>query len=72
MNIKMIPLSKLVPSRTNVRKTGTSIGIDELAASIAAHGTHVIVRKTAPTVLLMTLAPCLPAPGIDAQDPLPA
>jgi ParB family chromosome partitioning protein len=38
MNIKMISLNKLVPSRNNVRKTGTSIGVDELAASIVAHG----------------------------------
>jgi len=38
MNIQMIPLNKLIPSPANVRKTGTGIGIDELAASIAAHG----------------------------------
>ena len=38
MNIEMIPLNKLVPSPTNVRKTGTLTGIDELAASIKAHG----------------------------------
>lgn len=38
MNIRMIPLTKLVPSTANVRKTGASIGIDELAASIEAHG----------------------------------
>jgi hypothetical protein len=38
MNIQMIPLSALVPSRANVRKTGSKIGIDELASSIAAHG----------------------------------
>jgi ParB family transcriptional regulator, chromosome partitioning protein len=38
MNIEMIPLNKLVPSSANVRKTGTGIGIDELAASISAHG----------------------------------
>ncbi len=38
MNIEMIPLNTLVHSPANVRKTGTKIGIDELAASIAAHG----------------------------------
>ena len=38
MNIHMIPLNTLVPSPANVRKTGAKIGIDELAASIAAHG----------------------------------
>jgi len=38
MKIQMIPLNKLVPSSANVRKTGANIGIDELAASIAAHG----------------------------------
>ena len=38
MNIEMIPLNLLVPSAANVRKTGVASGIDELAASIAAHG----------------------------------
>jgi ParB-like chromosome segregation protein Spo0J len=38
MNIRDISLAKLVPSPANVRRTGASIGIDELAASIAAHG----------------------------------
>jgi ParB family chromosome partitioning protein len=38
MNIEMISLNKLVPSSANVRKTGTGIGIDQLAASISAHG----------------------------------
>ena len=33
-----IPLNKLVPWDGNVRKTGISNGIEELAASIAAHG----------------------------------
>lgn len=37
-NVQMIPLNKLVPSPANVRKTGASIGIEELAASIKAHG----------------------------------
>ncbi|MGP0092302.1 MAG: ParB N-terminal domain-containing protein [Xanthobacteraceae bacterium] len=38
MNIQMLPLNTLVPSPANVRKTGVKNGIDELAASIAAHG----------------------------------
>jgi ParB family chromosome partitioning protein len=38
MTIDMIPLNKLIPSPANVRKTGALIGIEELAASIAAHG----------------------------------
>ena len=38
MTIQMIPLNQLVPSPANVRKTGAGIGIDELAASIKAHG----------------------------------
>lgn len=38
MNIQTIPLNQLVPSPTNVRKTGAGVGIDELAASIATHG----------------------------------
>ena len=33
-----IPLSKLVPSTANVRRTGRSSNIGELAASIEAHG----------------------------------
>lgn len=37
-NIQTIPLNQLVPSPANVRKTGAAVGIDELAASIAAHG----------------------------------
>src|ERR1700722_19654429 len=36
--IEMIPLNKLIPSPANVRKTRALIGIEELAASIAAHG----------------------------------
>lgn len=36
--IRDIPLSKLVPSDANVRRTGRETGIEELAASIAAHG----------------------------------
>ncbi|WP_158920894.1 ParB/RepB/Spo0J family partition protein [Acidisphaera sp. S103] len=38
MKIKSIPLSQLIPSPSNVRKTGSGIGIMELAASIEAHG----------------------------------
>ncbi len=33
-----VPLNKLKPAKANVRKTGRDTGIDELAASIAAHG----------------------------------
>ena len=33
-----IPLNKLRPSPTNVRKTGADVGLEEIAASIAAHG----------------------------------
>lgn len=42
-----IPLNKLVPWDGNVRRTGASDGIDELAASIAAHGLlqSLVVRK---------------------------
>ena len=36
--IRDVPLSKLVPSEKNVRRTGRETGIEELAASIAAHG----------------------------------
>jgi ParB family chromosome partitioning protein len=38
MKIQMIPLNKLIPSPANTRKTGARLSIDELAASIAAHG----------------------------------
>ena len=49
MKIRMIPLTALVPSPANVRKTGTMNGIDELAASIEAHGLlqNLQVRKAA-------------------------
>ena len=42
-----IPLNQLVPAKANVRKTGGKDGIEELAASIAAHGllTSLAVRK---------------------------
>jgi hypothetical protein len=36
MNIQNLPLSKLVPSPANVRKTDRSNGIEQLAASIKA------------------------------------
>lgn len=38
MTIQMIALNQLVPSTANVRRTGSASGIEELAASIAAHG----------------------------------
>jgi len=36
--VREIPLDKLKPSPANVRRTGADAGLDELAASIAAHG----------------------------------
>ena len=36
--VREIPLNKLKPSPANVRRTATDAGIEELAASIAAHG----------------------------------
>src|ERR687884_641154 len=36
--IQEIPLSKLVPSKANVRRTNPRSRIEELAASIQAHG----------------------------------
>ena len=36
--VSHIPLSKLKPSPANVRKTGAEVGLEEFAASIAAHG----------------------------------
>ncbi len=38
MNIQMIPLNQLVASPSNVRKTGAKVGIEALAANIAAIG----------------------------------
>ena len=38
MTIEMIPLNKLIPCPANARKTDALSGIDELAASIKAHG----------------------------------
>jgi ParB family chromosome partitioning protein len=38
MNIELIPLSKLIACPKNVRRTGRNDGIEELAASIKAHG----------------------------------
>lgn len=38
MHIQHIPLTKLTLSKSNVRKSGAANGLDELAASIAAHG----------------------------------
>jgi ParB family chromosome partitioning protein len=45
--IGTIPLNKLVPWDGNVRKTGARDGIEELTASIAAHGVlqSLVVRK---------------------------
>lgn len=38
VSIQYIPLSRLKQSPANARKTGVTIGLDELAASIATHG----------------------------------
>jgi ParB family chromosome partitioning protein len=48
MNIRQIPLNKLVPSEANVRKTGAASGIEELAANIKALGLlqNLAVRET--------------------------
>lgn len=48
-SIKQIPLNKLIPSKANVRRTGRGERIEELAASIAAHGLlqNLTVRATA-------------------------
>lgn len=48
MTIQMIPLTQLVPSAANVRKTAAGAGIEALAASIAAHGLlqNLQVRET--------------------------
>ena len=46
-NLFEIPLAKLFVWEGNVRKTGIESGLDELAASIAAHGliNPLLVRK---------------------------
>jgi ParB family chromosome partitioning protein len=48
MNIQQIQLNQLTPSKANVRKTGALNGIEELAASIKAHGLlqNLQVRET--------------------------
>jgi ParB family chromosome partitioning protein len=47
-SIASIPLDKFVPWDGNVRKTGATDGLDELTASIRAHGVlqSLVVRKT--------------------------
>jgi ParB family chromosome partitioning protein len=46
--ISWVPLDKLVPWDGNVRKTGATQDLDQLTASIAAHGVlqSLVVRKT--------------------------
>jgi len=48
--LKMIPLCQLQPSRINVRKTGRDAGVEDLAASIEAHGLleNLLVSKASP------------------------
>ena len=38
LTVTTIPLNDLVPSAANVRRTTPNVRIEELAASIAAHG----------------------------------
>jgi ParB family chromosome partitioning protein len=47
-DISQIPLNRLFAWEGNVRKTGAAEGIDELVASISAHGLlqALIVRKS--------------------------
>ena len=49
-SLKMIPLCQLQPAKINVRKTGRDAGLEELAASIEAHGLleNLLVSKAAP------------------------
>jgi ParB family chromosome partitioning protein len=49
ISMTTIPLNKIVPAKRNVRKSGGQDHIEELAASIAAHGllTSLTVRKAA-------------------------
>jgi len=48
--LKMIPLCQLQRSKINVRKTGCDAGLEELAASIEAHGLleNLVVSKAPP------------------------
>ncbi|MDR3490326.1 MAG: ParB/RepB/Spo0J family partition protein [Bradyrhizobium sp.] len=49
MTIEMLPLNLLTPSQANVRKTNAGLAIEDLAASIQAHGLlqNLQVRRTA-------------------------
>jgi len=42
-----VPLGRLVPSKMNVRRVGSEVGLGELAASISAHGLiqNLVVRR---------------------------
>lgn len=46
-NIVRIPLSKLLPSKANVRRVNSTVGVSKLADSIEAHGLiqNLTVRK---------------------------
>ncbi|MCM5687842.1 ParB/RepB/Spo0J family partition protein [Sinorhizobium meliloti] len=46
-NIRHVPLAKLVPSKANVRRVNSTVGVSELADSIEAHGLiqNLTVRK---------------------------
>src|SRR5450432_911318 len=76
-----IPLNKLTAWTGNVRKTDPAKGLDELAASIAAHGLlqSLVVRKPKrgkPAVVagrrrLLALQLLVEAGTIDAEFPVP-
>lgn len=46
-NTRHIPLTKLVPSKANVRRVNSTVGVSEMADSIEAHGLiqNLTVRK---------------------------
>src|SRR5580693_1602904 len=79
--ITSIPLNKLVAWEGNVRKTDPDKGVDELAASIAAHGLlqSLVVRKdrrgkyavVAGRRRLLALKSLAEAGTIEADRPLP-
>lgn len=60
MTLQTIPLTKLIPSATNVRKTGGS-SIEELAASIASTGllNNLVVRPVLQDDGTLTAACCM-------------
>jgi ParB family chromosome partitioning protein len=79
--ISWVPLNNLVPWDGNVRKTGATAGLDELTASIAAHGVlqSLVVRKThrgkysviAGRRRFLALSALAERGGIEADAPVP-